>query len=200
MAGSASVTLRTLVGGLSFNSVVTKEDELEVVFTRALPSGKAGTLSTRTDADTGILTVLTGHGITASDTVSVFWSGGYRYGVDVTATTATTISIDIGSGADLPAVTTAIVVGKEETHTLAITGNQLSLFVIDCDLRSSVNFRDVSNVSLLAYDLLANEGRMWTAGAGVTNPLAGDVATNVVLANGGITATDFRIGMLASTN
>lgn len=200
MSGSARMVLRTTIAGVTFNSTIDKEDELEVIFRRSLPAGKTGTLSTRTDDDTGVLTVASGHGITDADTVSVFWDGGYRYGLVVTATTATTISINIGAGTVLPIATTAITVGKEEEHALAVTGDSLTVFAVDCDLRASAHFRDSIDASLLAYDLLTDEGRLWMKDLGFTNPLAGDVVANVILANGGTTATEFRIGMLTSTN
>jgi len=191
---------RTSIGGSTFNSVITKVDELEAVFTKTLPAGNVGTVTTRTDADTGILTVASGHGITDSDFVSVFWEGGHRYGVDVTATTATTISIDLGTGTDLPLVTVAIVVSKEETHSIAITGNQLIMFAIDSINKATINFRDGSNASLLFYHLLANEGRLWIKDIDVTNPLAGDVVASVIIANGGTVALTLSIGMLLSTD
>lgn len=200
MASKATVSLRTTIGGTNFISSVEKKDEVGTVFKEEIAAGKAGTLSTRTDANTGILTVASGHGITDADTVSVFWGGGYRYGMTVTATTATTISIDVGSGTDLPVATTAIVVGKEEEHAVAITGDSLSVFVIDCDNRVSVHFRDVSDASLLAYDILTNEGRLWVKDTGHPNPIAGDVVANIVIANGGTTEKTINIGFLASSD
>jgi len=200
MSGTATISLRTTLGGTNFISSIAKEDEVETVFTEEVAAGKAGTVTTRTDANTGILTVASGHGITDADTVSVFWDGGYRYGMTVSATTSTTISIDGGTGDDLPVLTTAIVVGKEAEHAIAITGDSLSVFVIDCDNRVSVHFRDGSDTSLLAYDILTNEGRLWVKNTGNTNPIAGDVVANVVLANGGITNKNINIGFLASSD
>lgn len=70
-----------------------------------------GTLTTRTDNDTGILTVATGHGILTSDTIGIGWYANgvwnYQHNVDVTAVTGTTISIDLGVGTNLPAQNTA---------------------------------------------------------------------------------------------
>lgn len=199
MSGTSKTTIRTTVAGVAINATINRADELEQIFQHTMTAGLAGTLSTRTDADTGILTVASGHGITASDTVSVFWDGGSRHGVDVTATTATTISIDLGAGADLPVVTTAIVVGKESVHAITIDGDQLAAFAIGCDNRVSVNFRDVLNASLLRYDIATKEGRSWISGTDYTNPLAGDAVTSIVVANGGTTSATVKMGLLVST-
>ena len=49
----------------------------------ALPIAKAGTLTTRTEDDTGEATLGAGHGITTGAIVDIYWSGGRRYGVTV---------------------------------------------------------------------------------------------------------------------
>ena len=90
-------------GGISVQESVTRSGDSTVAAQIALPAGKSGTLTTRTDDNTGVVTVASGHGITDSDTVDVYWSTGRRYGVDVTATDSTTISIDLGAGDNLPA-------------------------------------------------------------------------------------------------
>lgn len=81
-----------------------------------LSAALEGILSTRTDANTGVITLPTGHGITSADTVGIGWtisgSFSYRYGVDVTAAGSTTIGIDVGTGADLPPASTPVVVFK----------------------------------------------------------------------------------------
>jgi hypothetical protein len=92
MAGTADISIRTRVAGVNIDATIRRTDELEQAFRATMSAGRAGTLSTRTDDNTGILTVASGHGITDADTVAVFWEGGSRHGVDVTATTSTTSS------------------------------------------------------------------------------------------------------------
>ncbi len=81
----------------------------------------ASELTTRTDADTGILTVATGHGVTTNDTLDVFWSAGRIHGMTVTGTTSTTISIDGGSGDDLPVVNSEPGIRLSDKVTARIT-------------------------------------------------------------------------------
>lgn len=199
MAGIADISIRTRVAGVNIDSMIRRTDELEQAFRATMPAGRAGTLTTRTDDNTGIITVASGHGITDTDTVAIFWVGGSRYDVDVTATTATTISIDLGAGANLPLATTAVVVAKESVHTLPIVGDDIAVIGIGCDNRASINFRDSGDASLLRYDMATGEGRLWVAGQDVTNPLATDTVATIVIANGGTMAAELRIGALLNT-
>src|ERR1700722_16887781 len=83
-----------------------------------IPVGIAGTLSTRTSGTAGVLTVPTGHGITTSNIIDIYWgvgSANRAYSCVVTATTTTTITFNTASGASLPIVTTAIVVSPQVT-------------------------------------------------------------------------------------
>jgi hypothetical protein len=50
-----------------------------------LPPGSAGTLSTRTDRDTGIATVSPNHNIHAGELVDVYWNGGLRHSMTTRA-------------------------------------------------------------------------------------------------------------------
>lgn len=91
----------------------------------ALDTGKSGSLSTRTDANTGVCTVDSGHGITTSDKVAVSWTDAdgnllCRFYMTVSATTATTISVDGGTGTDFPAQGSTVIVGKVTSEALAM--------------------------------------------------------------------------------
>lgn len=70
-----------------------------------------GSLTTRTDDDTGVITVSGGaRGLTTSDTVDVYWSGGSCLGMSITGVTSTEITVDSGEGDVLPAESTAMYV------------------------------------------------------------------------------------------
>jgi hypothetical protein len=161
----------------------------------SLPVGSAGTLSTRTDNNTGICTVGSGHGVTTDDLVDVYWSGGVHYGMTVTATTSTTISIDVGAGDNLPSAATAIVVTKQVTINASIDGDNLSMIAIQgvsTDPTSSdahhCDFLDASAASVTAQNFVANTPRVWDIAGGSTNPFTGNVITEVVASNGSSTA------------
>jgi hypothetical protein len=73
-----------------------------------LAAAKTGTLTTRTDNDTGTLTMTAGHGITTGQTLDVYWAGGQRRGMTVGTVATNSVPIDGGAGDNLPANTTAI--------------------------------------------------------------------------------------------
>lgn len=60
-------------------------------------------LTTRTDNDTGVITIVGGNrGLTTSETLNVYWSGGSRTGMTITNVTGATVTVDGGSGDNLP--------------------------------------------------------------------------------------------------
>ena len=133
-----SLAYAVSIGSINQSKIRTGDDLIDLQGT--LPAGKSGTLTTRTDDNTGIVTVASGHGITASDTVDVYWSGGRRYGVDVTATAATTIDIDLGRGDNLPAASTAVVIVKQVVVNKAIDGDSVEIIGFLAELAASTGF------------------------------------------------------------
>lgn len=72
-----------------------------------------GTLTTRTDNDTGVITVTDDeHTIKVGHKVTVSWSSGIRRKMNVTAVTGTAITVDAGSGNNLPSSSTSINIAK----------------------------------------------------------------------------------------
>ena len=80
-----------------------------------------GDLTTRTDANTGTVTMDSGsHTIETGDTVNVYWAGGERKGMTVGTVSGTTVPIDGGSGDDLPVADTEVYVSPEGGQELAV--------------------------------------------------------------------------------
>ena len=94
-----------------------------------LPAGKAGTLGTRTDNDTGIATLEQGHGVQQGDKVDVYDSHGsvVRYGMDVTNVAGNDVTLDAGSGDALPAQGASIVVSVQQSIDVTFDGDNLVL-------------------------------------------------------------------------
>jgi len=109
-----------------------------------------GSLTTRTDNDTGVCTVVeTNHGITVADTVAVWWAAGKRTGMSVSAVSGTAITVDGGSGDNLPSVKTAVDIGAEPTATV---GNLIfvgDLEFIPTDLRRIRFFEAAASAKLV---------------------------------------------------
>ena len=77
-----------------------------------LAVAKIGQLTTRTDANTGTLTMAASHGITTGARLDIFWTEagvkGARYGVTVGTVSVNSVPIDLGAGDDLPTNLTAV--------------------------------------------------------------------------------------------
>lgn len=190
------------LGSIAKSVVRTADDLITVEVT--LPAGKSGTLTTRTDDNTGIVTVASGHGITDSDTVDVYWSTGRRYGVDVTATGATTIEIDLGSGDNLPAQSTVVVVCKQVVVNKAIDGDNVKIIGLSAELAAStgfgtrITFFDAVSAGGSAVGsgiyLAANEPLIIDVQGGATNLLTGSPILSFVASNGdGTNAATLKI-------
>ena len=199
MSTTVRITTSVRIAGVTLTSVVNRTEEASELISIDLEAGLAGVLATRTSDDVGIITVATGHGVTVSDIVSVFFADGVKYDCVVTGTTATTISISSSTGDILPVVTSDVVVGVQQSNAVLIAGDNLVAMVIRSTQRALSDFRNVSPASVLAYDIPANEGRIWVSDSDVTNPLAGESVVTVHVANGGTSATTVEIGLLKST-
>jgi hypothetical protein len=187
------------LGLKSIDSVVSREDETQASSDVSLPAAVSGTLTTRTSDSVGVVTVAS-HSITTSDKVAVFWSGGYRYNVAVSATSGTTISIGSGgSGDNLPAASTALTVCKETTLSFSHVGNDIKGMVVHSPQRMSMNVRDTVPASQVAADVPANEGWFWISNATGTSPFAGDTLQDIILANADTTAQTATVLLLKNS-
>ena len=187
------------LGLKSIDSVVSREDETQASSDVSLPAAVSGTLTTRTSDSVGVVTVAS-HSITTSDKVAVFWSGGYRYNVAVSATSGTTISIGSGgSGDNLPAASTALTICKETTLSFSHVGNDIKGMVVHSPQRMSMNVRDTVPASQVAVDVPANEGWFWISNATGTNPFAGDTLQDIILANADTTAQTATVLLLKNS-
>ncbi len=160
-----------------------------------LGAAKVGELTTRTDNNTGILTMAAGHGITTAARLDVYWTNtdgtqGYRYGMVVGTVSGNTVPIDLGGGDNLPLVNTAItaMVPQEEEFTIAAADLEFlgarapdpSLFV----------FADSGNVAVKVclVESLTN-AYQWNSLMEASNPLGSTDITKVFLSRGTATRT-----------
>ena len=189
MGAVVSFTRTCTIAGVNFNNTVNREGDFAVAGGALLPAAVAGTLTTRTDANTGIVTV-TAHTIGDSDTVALFWEGGRRYGVDVTGHTGTTISIDVGSGDDLPVITTPVTIVKETRANVSIDGDNAKLIALTLAItdpsaatKGRVDFFDATDTLVVGFDLVANGLSVIDVVGGDTNPYTGAPITYAMASN-----------------
>jgi len=200
MAKNAKVTITTTLAGAEISSVMSRSDEEATSISLEPAAGKDGTLTTRTSDTAGVLTVATGHGITTSDKVCVFFTAGVATNFTVSATTATTITIASGGGTALPIATSAIIVSVIATHSITIVGDSLSVFQIGCNRRCWVDLLNSSPASIVSFLITEGEGRFFVASAGMVNALAGATVATIKVANGSTKACAIPISLLRTTD
>jgi hypothetical protein len=192
---TATIQQTAGVGGLSIQGNVSRNGDSQVGYSSdpALPVALAGELTTRTDEDTGVVTLAEGHGLTDADTVDVFWDGGLRYGLSITGYDATTINIDGGAGDDLPLAETVVAVAEPVAVPWPFAGDDVVLIAAGCAQRASVRFLDDVPSVQLALDLAA--GEVWSWATGSANPLDSVDVVSLLVSNGD-TATEaiVRVG------
>ncbi|MBX3397491.1 MAG: hypothetical protein KF873_02010 [Gemmataceae bacterium] len=163
----------------------------------------AGSLTTRTDNNTGTVTMSSGHGVTTGKAFA-FWSGGSRYGMDATVT-GDSIVLDGGSGDNLPAANTAIRVTNGESVEFVIDGDYpLTGLVLSISGEVDVDgyvqiFDDEGTPAVIeTYQLARNEATIWN-GVG-TNPFAGEITTTALFAHGHSAARVMNLIALLGTD
>lgn len=146
-----------------------------------LPAAKVGSLTTRTDNDTGVLTMNAGHGILTGDRLDVYWDGGSRYGMVVGTVAGNSVPIDLGSGDNLPIAGSAITAQVSIVEAFLLTGNQAITLVVTGSDISTVVFRQAASDSLAVRLNSPDQVYSWD-GTG-TNPLAGAAVVSVLLSH-----------------
>ena len=185
------------IAGITIQSSQSRTASGQISHEVSLPVGSAGTLSTRTDDDTGVATLSAGHGLVFGDVVDVYWDGGVRYGMDVTAVDGNDVTIDLGAGDVLPAQDTALVVTKVVVIDTDFDGDLMEMIAAASTKRGHIAFRDSTPTVLKAVELTANEAWAWATGTEITNPLAGNPVNDIRASNGDASAAaTLKLGVL----
>jgi hypothetical protein len=199
---SGTTTEQATVAGLSFRKDVSFTDEGQVtleVLGAQLTAGQSGSLSTRTTAASGVITI-SAHGIADTETIDLVWVGGYRYGCDIDSVTASTITFSGGAGDDLPVSATTVTVGVIVNAVTEFDGDDVKIFAVDsADTAQVVTFKDAGGLALFSTQLnSANDYTyIWSYGSGIANPLTGNAVASVDISCDA-TVSKFKIGVLKS--
>ena len=162
-----------------------------------LAVGSQGELTTRTDDDTGVVTTdAAGHGIEVADYVDVHWSGGSRAHMEVTNVSDTAITVDGGSGDNLPVGPdgstsgTTVVIQDPEAFDCTFDGDNLRLIGFGGARQSRWTFVDASNNVLLSSHVEASAAYGWSTDFGTSTPITGNAVKYVYVSNGSATLTN----------
>jgi len=151
-----------------------------------LAAAQAGTLTGRTDADTGQITAtLSGHGISAGHLLDVFWASQamYRYGMSATAVSGLVISVNGGSGSDLPALSTAVTFARASSAAYAFDGDDARFLCVTATRRGLVKFRDSGGAALLVQEVGATAPFVWSETQTPTHPITGNPVATIEYTN-----------------
>jgi hypothetical protein len=198
----ASIVVGTTVngGGVSLNNsetiVVPKYEGVDPL----LPAAKVGTL-TRSDANTGTLTMAAGHGFTTGQRLDVFWldptTGQQKcqHKCTVGSVSGNAVPIDLGVGDDLPAAAnTPVTAQVPGEYGFEFDETKMIVFAVGGGgngggAAGKVVVEDSGGTVLFDRTLGANgAGFTWLIGGG-TNPLA-DTPAKVFLSNGSSAVTN----------
>lgn len=184
-------TLRTTgnIAGHAITQTLVQDGSHLGVSPTALPQAYSGTVSTRTDNDTGVITLdLTtptdGHDIITGDRVDLYWTDAagdkkHRYGMlvgTVDSDTDLTIPVDGGAGDNLPALLFDVVIAICYQEDFVLNGDNcvwLSAQHISAGeaIFNLVNSSNVSQKVMIVEP--AVDAYIWTDEGGTTNPVAG---------------------------
>jgi hypothetical protein len=201
---TSNLTISSSISGVSYSGTIASDDYGVATHLSAitLPAAKVGALTTRTDDNTGTLTMNTGHGLSTGK-IDVYWNvggvKGCRRNMDGTVT-GDSIAIDGGSGDVLPADESAITAVAPSTETITINADNLKMFAanINTDAHCSMSVGTVSGSYTEGAAIELNDGdwgrtRIWESNTGGTNPLdAANTFTTIKISQGGTTTATFK--------
>lgn len=185
---SVTLTENVTIAGVRISFQITRDVPGVIGQQVTLDPATAGQLTTRTDNDTGTLTVATGHDIVNSTGgYTLFWEGGIRRAMN-TVITSNTVALDGGAGDNLPVVNTNCTLGVQVTLNTDFDGNTVAMFGASAQRRGSVEFQQEDGTSILPLDFglsgTDGEGYAWWDDGPEANPLINTVVGQCVVANG----------------
>lgn len=184
-------------GGISISGRVLRTVDSVPAIEVALPAGKAGQLTTRTDDETGTLTMASGHGITTGAIIDLYWDGGSRRTNLVGTVAGLSVPINAaaqGVGDVLPANLTNIVACVRTIINFGIDGDNCSFVAANLKVtpgatgRGNISLEDAADDLIADIELTGNEPQILRqSGSDLSNVLTGDPITQIHASNGSST-------------
>jgi len=183
MSVSTRLTKSHTLAGETFAQSVVKTTGGTILHKVSVPVAEPGTLTTRTDADTGVVTITNAsHTIENADRVDAYWTEAgvekSRYGMAVTNVSSALVTIDGGAGDDLPSQDDAISVSVCVRMDVDIAGDSAKAIVLGSAKRGQFAFVGGATEH---YARTVGEGRVitWEDEDGSTNPIVGDTIDTI---------------------
>lgn len=196
MSVSAKVRKNMLLVGVQFNQSSTPSGDGMIIQDVSVPVGNQGDLTTRTDHNTGVVTLDdSGHYIETWDIVDLYWSGGCRTSMMVTNVTGATITLDEGSGDILPAEGVAVILSLRTELDVEVLGTNVAAIFLYASKLGNFFFMESAT---LRWQKELGEGKAfaWEEGDGVANPITGHSISSVGVSHGDAAAATMRVGIV----
>lgn len=185
---NATYTAGVTLDGVTFNQDIPVSGDGYVKKGKTVNPAKAGTLTTRTSATVGTLTMTdSGHGIATADLIDLYFADGTsRQGVVVGTVSGTSVPITAGAGDNLPTLNSAIIAAIAVSEPFAFDGDDCQAFGLQGENDSIITITQADNTKIFSVRLTEENGYAyaWADGNGVTNPLAGVDAGKVFFTQG----------------
>lgn len=180
MAENYSVDSAVVINGVTYRRQESASDDGVIAKSPSVGAAKAGVLTTRTDNNTGTLTMDdAGHGITTGARLDLYWTGGKRRGITVGTVSGTSVPIDLGDGDNLPVATTAVKAAVPASEEFLFTGTNASAAAAKLEgaagATGQVVFAQADNTEV-KYAPVTSGGSgdyNWDENGGASNPLTG---------------------------
>ena len=174
-----------------------------------LAARPTGTLTTRTDNETGTITASSGgHGIITGQIIDVYWSTGARYGITVGTVSGTSIPIgadNAGTGDNLPAQSTALVISARTQIEVPIVASPSIVSMLLSYAATDVSpghaeWFDSSDSAVDDVELEAGVPKLWDVAGGSDNPFNGGDSAYIQVSHGSsANAATFKLIVLQDT-
>jgi hypothetical protein len=198
MSITVGVSKSAKIGGISKTQSSTVTGDGQIVHNVNIPAGDTGVLTTRTDGDTGVFTVGdSAHAFANTDRVDAYWVGGCRRGMAVSGVpSGNAITIDGGSGDDLPDQDTAMTLIEPVELDLSFLGTNVNYIVFHTAQRGQFVVVDDGDAEALAKELGAGVLWDWLENAGEDNPISGDQIEKIYVSHDSASAVIMCVGIL----
>lgn len=200
---SITIANRLTVDGVSYvdSRTITADGTQRMECTKV--AAKSGTLTTRTDNNTGTLTMESGHGITTGDRFDLYWDGGCQRAITAGTVAGLSVPFDLGVGDNLPIATTVITASVATEEEFLVTGDNVQAIFAKASRRGVIVFAEADDTEVLAIvDSLEEStggGYQWFTGNGITNPMASADVAKVFFSNGSTAGTNEMITGVGSS-
>lgn len=209
---TAQFNLVFSAGGLRFEGGATRSADGGGSAEPALPVGLAGTLTTRTDENEGVITMASvSHGLTQGDVVDLYWGDGSlrpRLSAVVGTVTGASVAIDATgtAGPDLPAQDTALVVAPQlefaaaiDGDALAILGAQMSYAAAGEGAASLVRLVDAGDAAIATLAFTGATPQIFDIAGGAANLFTGNPIVKGIASQGSATqGATLKLGWVQS--